>query len=92
MNQTILDTIIYNSAGLPQKQVESIIETFLNAIKLQLEAGETVQLRGFGTFSVHETKARVGRNPRTGEPIDIAAGFAVKFKPSKALKEIGLNS
>jgi DNA-binding protein HU-beta len=55
------------------------------AIGDALKGGETVELKGFGSFSVVETKARSGRNPRTGKPIAIPAGRKVRFKPSKSL-------
>jgi DNA-binding protein HU-beta len=50
-----------------------------------LNRGETVELKGFGSFSVIETKARTGRNPRTGKPIAIPPGRRVRFKPSRSL-------
>ena len=50
-----------------------------------LRRGERIEIRGFGTFSVTETKARNGRNPRTGQPVKIPAGRRVRFKPSKTL-------
>ncbi|HEX5321816.1 MAG TPA: HU family DNA-binding protein [Stellaceae bacterium] len=50
-----------------------------------LRRGERIEIRGFGTFSVNETKARNGRNPRTGQPVKIPAGRRVRFKPSKTL-------
>jgi DNA-binding protein HU-beta len=55
------------------------------AIGAALKQGERVELRGFGTFSVIETKARTGRNPRTGKPIRIPPGRRVRFKPAKLL-------
>jgi DNA-binding protein HU-beta len=54
----------------------------------ELKINGTAKLKGFGTFTVKETAARVGRNPRTGEEVQIAAGHKVAFKPTKALKEM----
>ena len=66
-----------------QAAVDCIFETITNALKNQ----EAVQVTGFGTFKVAERKARKGRNPQTGEEIDIAASKVPKFVAGKALKE-----
>lgn len=68
-------------------QAEEAYEAILGAIVEELGGGGTVALRNFGTFSVVARKARKGRNPRTGEAIDIPASKAVKFKPGKELEE-----
>ncbi len=54
----------------------------------EIQINGTAKLKGFGTFTVRETAARVGRNPRTGEPVNIAASHKIAFKPAKNLKEI----
>lgn len=54
----------------------------------EMKINGTAKLKGFGTFTVKETAARVGRNPRTGEPVNIAASHKVAFKAAKNLKEI----
>lgn len=64
------------------------VDAVVSAIKKGLEGGGTVQLIGFGTFSVTERPARSGINPRTKQPIEIAASKVVKFKAGSALKEI----
>jgi DNA-binding protein HU-beta len=61
--------------------VDALFATVADALR----RGETVELTGFGSFSVVETAARTGRNPRTGEPLAISAGRRVRFKPSKSL-------
>ena len=58
-----------------------------NEIERSLLAGKPVTLHGFGTFELKKRDARTGRNPRTGEPVEIAASTSVAFKPAKALKD-----
>jgi len=61
------------------------IDALFTTIAEALKRGEKVELKGFGAFSVTETAARTGRDPRTGKPLQIAAGRRVRFKPSKSL-------
>jgi len=63
-------------------------DTFMSILNEALLAGEDVTLNGIGTFKVAERKARVGRNPKTGESIDIAAKKALTFKASKTIKDL----
>ena len=70
------------------RDVERIVNTIFNEITQSLADGKRVELRGFGAFSVQHRKERTGRNPRTGEQIQIAASQKVKFLPAKALKEV----
>jgi len=60
-------------------------DALLDTLAAALKRGEKVELKGFGSFSVVETKPRTGRNPRTGKPVAIPAGRRVRFKPSKSL-------
>lgn len=60
-------------------------DALIDTIAAALKRGEQVQLKGFGSFSVVQTRPRTGRNPRTGEPVAIPAGRRVRFKPSKSL-------
>ena len=71
---------------LKQDDLEKIVAIILEEIAQALAEGNRVELRGFGAFSVRERKPRVGRNPRTGETIQIAASNQPKFKAGKALK------
>ena len=68
-------------------KVETILDTILKEVSKALAAGERVDLRGFGSFTMKERKARQGRNPITGETITIAAKNAVTFKAGKELTE-----
>lgn len=73
---------------LSKKQVEDVIGNVFNTISSGLQEGEKVSWPKFGSFSVTERAARKGRNPRTGESIDIAASKGVKFKVSSSLKDV----
>lgn len=64
------------------------IEIFLDGIKKALKKRNEVYLSGFGTFSVVKREGRIGRNPKTGEAVKIAAKFTPRFKPAKAFKEV----
>ncbi|MEE4358615.1 MAG: HU family DNA-binding protein [Desulfococcaceae bacterium] len=70
-----------------KKQAQTAVDSILDAITEALKNKEKISLIGFGTFEVTERKARKGRNPKTGEPIDIKAANVPKFTPGKALKE-----
>ncbi|MBY6273174.1 MAG: DNA-binding protein [Caldibacillus debilis] len=87
MNKTELVNAVAEAAQLSKKDatkaVDAVFDTILNALK----EGEKVQLIGFGNFEVRERAARKGRNPQTGEEIEIAASKVPAFKPGKALKE-----
>lgn len=70
-----------------KKEAAAAVDCVLSSITEALERGGSVSLVGFGTFKVAERKARKGRNPQTGEEIDIAASRVPKFVPGKALKQ-----
>ena len=69
------------------RDVEKIVDTIFEEITRTLVHGGRVELRGFGVFSTKHRDARTGRNPRTGEPIQIAASMQPKFKAGKGLKD-----
>lgn len=87
MNKTTLIMKIAEKAGLEKKQADAALNAFTETITEALQAGEKVQLMGFGTFEVKERAARVGRNPATGEPTNIAAKKIPTFKAGKGLKD-----
>jgi len=70
-----------------KKEAQEAVDCVLSSITKALKKGDTVTLIGFGTFKVTQRNARKGRNPQTGEEIDIKASKAPKFTPGKALKE-----
>ncbi|MCW3789693.1 HU family DNA-binding protein [Plebeiibacterium sediminum] len=74
-------------SGLSKADTEKALNAITETIKNTLAQGESVQLVGFGTFSISERAARTGRNPQTGKEIQIAAKKVAKFKPGKALDE-----
>jgi len=76
-----------NKVELPKQSIEEIINGLFNDITSALKNGDKINISGFGTFSVSHRKARTGRNPKTGETIQIASSRAAKFKAGKALKE-----
>ncbi len=76
-----------NKAELPKPKAEEIVNGLLDDIVAALKKGDKVNISGFGTFSVSERKARTGRNPKTGETIQIASSRAAKFKAGKTLKD-----
>ncbi len=73
-------------AGISAAKAAAVIDAALAEIAHATGEGAKVQLQGFGTFSARHRAARIGRNPRTGEAVEIAASTSLGFKPSKALK------
>lgn len=88
MNKSELIDAIVESADLSKQQATKALEAVLGSVSGALSDGDQVVLVGFGTFSVKERAARTGRNPRTGDPIEIAAAKIPSFKPGKALKDV----
>ena len=78
---------IAQAAEVSKSAAERAVDALVSAIKTSLKKGDMVTLVGFGTFYVGKRKAREGRNPRTGEPIKIAAAKVPKFRAGKALKD-----
>ncbi len=87
MNKTELIDHIAESAEVSRTVAGKTLDAMLEAVTSTLKEDGTVTLVGFGTFSVGERTARTGRNPRTGEAINIEAARVPKFKPGKALKD-----
>ena len=85
MNKTELVKKIAEKAQVSQAEAKTVLEATLESVKDALKAGDSVQLIGFGTFSVSERAARTGKNPRTGEKINIAAKKVAKFKAGAGL-------
>ena len=87
MNKTELINAVAEKAGLSKKAAEAAVNATLSAITEGLKTEETVQLVGFGSFEVKKRAARVGRNPKTKESIEIPASVVPVFKAGKALKD-----
>ena len=88
MNKTELINAVAEQAALSKKNSEAAVNAALEVITAALKDGDKVQLVGFGSFEVKKREARVGRNPRTKEAIDIPASKVPVFKPGKALKDV----
>src|ERR687885_901582 len=79
---------VARAAELTKKDAERLVEIVFESIIETLNHGEKIELRGFGSFRVRERGARRGRNPKTGDPVDIPAKRVPYFKPGKELKEL----
>ena len=88
MNKTELVAAVAEKAGLTKKDAERVVNATVDTIIENLVKGEKVQLSGFGIFEVKAREARVGRNPRTKEAIEIPASRQPAFKASKTLKDL----
>ena len=87
MNKSDLISVVAEKTGFSKKDSEKAVSAFQDAITDALVAGDKVQLVGFGAFEVKSRAARVGRNPKTSESIQIPASKTPVFKPGKALKD-----
>lgn len=87
MNKNDLIAAVANTAGLSKTDAANAVEGVFDTIAGALKTGDEVRLVGFGTFSVAERAASRGRNPRTGEPMEISASRQPKFKAGKGLKD-----
>ena len=79
---------VARAAELTKKDAERLVEIVFESIIETLNQGEKIELRGFGSFRVRERGARRGRNPKTGDPVNIPAKRVPYFKPGKELKEL----
>lgn len=87
MNKTQLVDIVSESAELPKTKAAAVLDIILNQITAALAEGDQVVLVGFGTFSAKKRAARVGRDPRTGNALQIPESIVAGFKAGKALKD-----
>ncbi len=87
MNKAELISAVAEKTGLSKKDSEKAINATFDTITLAMEAGEKVQLVGFGAFDIKERASRIGRNPKTKEEIEIPASRVPVFKAGKALKD-----
>lgn len=87
MNKAELVAAVAERTELSKKDAEKALKAFVDVVAEELKKGEKIQLVGFGTFEVSERAAREGRNPQTGEAMQIAASKSPKFKAGKALKD-----
>ncbi|QTF91019.1 HU family DNA-binding protein [Halomonas sp. BM-2019] len=87
MNKSELIEAIAASADIPKAAAARALDAMVDTVTDSLKKGESVSLVGFGTFQVKERAARTGRNPQTGQPIEISAAKVPSFKAGKALKD-----
>lgn len=88
MNKQELVSSIAEKTGLSKVDSEKALNAFVESTKEALAKGDSIQLIGFGSFSVSERAARTGRNPQTGKEIKIAAKKVAKFKPGKGFGDV----
>lgn len=79
---------IYEKVGFSKKESAEIVELVFDIMKETLEAGEKIKISGFGNFVVRSKRPRIGRNPQTGEEIEISARKVLTFRPSQVLKTV----
>jgi len=87
LNKTDLVGQVAGITGMTKKDVEKVVNAFFGAVEETLKDGGKVQLVGFGTFEVRDRQSRKGRNPQTGQEIDIPATKVPAFKAGKSLKD-----
>ncbi|RLA82009.1 MAG: integration host factor subunit alpha [Deltaproteobacteria bacterium] len=91
MTKADLVESVYERVGFSKKEAARMVDMVFELMKEALEKGEMVKISGFGNFKVREKRARKGRNPQTGEVIEIAPRRVLTFRPSQTLKKL-LNS
>ena len=86
MTKADLIEAVYERVGFSKKDSAKIVEMVFDIMKDNLEKGEKIKISGFGNFVVREKRSRIGRNPQTGEEIEITARRVLTFKPSQVLR------
>jgi len=83
----LIEVIARKQKHLPSKDVELAVKHLLELMSSSLASGERIEIRGFGSFSLHFRPPRMGRNPKTGEAVALSGKFVPHFKPGKDLRE-----
>ena len=83
----LIERIAQKQPQLAQRDVELAVKTILEYMSEQLAGGHRIEIRGFGSFSLHYRRGRVGRNPKTGAPVSLPTKHVPHFKPGKKLRE-----
>ena len=83
----LIEVLAHRKSDLPFKEVEQAIKAILEQMSEALASGERIEIRGFGSFSLHYRPPRIGRNPKTGEAVPLEGKHVPHFKPGKELRE-----
>lgn len=83
----LIEALAEKHSDLPLKEVEAAVKSIIDNMAETLSSGERIEIRGFGSFSLHYRAPRVGRNPKTGESVGLEAKYVPHFKPGKELRE-----
>jgi integration host factor subunit beta len=83
----LIEVIALKKSDLPYKDVEQAVKTMLEQMSESLANGERIEIRGFGSFSLHYRPPRLGRNPKTGASVSLPGKYVPHFKPGKELRE-----
>ena len=84
----LIELISKDQDQLPQRDIDLAIKTIINSMLGSLASGKRIEIRGFGSFALRYRKSRIGRNPKSGESVEIAERYVPHFKPGKKLKQI----
>lgn len=84
----LLSALAKDNPGLKAEEVEQVVDIFFDEITQRLAEGGRVELRGFGAFSTRQREARTGRNPRTGEAVNVPSKRAPYFRPGKEMRRL----
>ena len=87
MTKADIVEVVHNRTGFSKKESSEAVEAILEVLKEELEEGEKVKLSGFGNFVIRQKEVRKGRNPKTGQEMEITARRVLTFKPSQKLKD-----
>jgi|TARA_B100001059_G_C17592388_1_gene455304 integration host factor subunit beta len=82
----VIERMVMKQTHLPAKDIELTVKHILSLMSESLASGERIEIRGFGSFSLHYRPARIGRNPKTGDPVALSGKHVPHFKPGKDLK------
>jgi len=83
----LMETLAKKQSQLAFKDVELAVKTVIEQMTQALATGDRIEIRGFGSFSLHFRPPRMGRNPKTGDPVPLAGKYVPHFKPGKELRE-----
>jgi integration host factor subunit beta len=83
----LIELIARKQPQFSYKDIKLVVKTSLEHMVSALSTGERIEIRGFGSFSLHYRPARIGRNPKSGEPVSLSAKYVPHFKPGKDLRE-----